>query len=65
MTLRAEDPGKNLLDLPGGFVDKNENFEKAAMREVKEELNIELKDTKPSTILTIFGLGVLVGRLTH
>jgi hypothetical protein len=30
-----------------------------------EELNNELKDTKPSTILTIFGLGVLVGRLTN
>ena len=30
-----------------------------------DELNTELKDTKPSTVLTIFGLGVLVGRLTN
>lgn len=30
-----------------------------------DELNNELKDTKPSTVLTIFGLGVLVGRLTN
>lgn len=44
MAVRAEDPGKNLLDLPGGFVDKDENFEEAAKREVKEELNIELEN---------------------
>ncbi len=42
MTVRAKNPGKNLLDLPGGFVDKDENYEEAAKREVKEELNIEL-----------------------
>jgi hypothetical protein len=30
-----------------------------------DELNAELKDTKPSTVLTIFGLGVLIGRLTN
>ena len=29
-----------------------------------ESLNEELKDTRPSTILLIFGLGVLVGRLS-
>ena len=29
MTLRAKDPGKNSLDLPGGFVNKNENLEEA------------------------------------
>ncbi len=28
------------------------------------ELNDELKDVRPATILLIFGLGVLVGRLT-
>lgn len=28
------------------------------------ELNEELKDIKPSTLLLVFGLGVLVGRLT-
>ena len=38
---------------------------KAGMGEWFDELNSELKDTKPSTVLTIFGLGVLVGRLTN
>lgn len=27
-------------------------------------LNEDLKNTKPSTLLTVFGLGVIVGRLT-
>lgn len=30
-----------------------------------EELNHELKDIKPSTLLLVFGLGVLAGRLTQ
>jgi hypothetical protein len=29
-----------------------------------DELNDELKDVRPSTVLTIFGFGALVGRLT-
>ena len=33
-----------MLDLPGGFVNKDENYEEAAKREVKEELNIELEN---------------------
>jgi len=44
MTVRAEDPAKKLLDLPGGFVDQDENLEAAAKREVKEELNIDLQN---------------------
>ena len=35
-------PYKNYWDLPGGFVDDNENLEKALVREVREELNIIL-----------------------
>jgi hypothetical protein len=27
-------------------------------------LNEDLKHTKPSTLLTVFGLGVIVGRMT-
>ncbi|MEH6584733.1 MAG: hypothetical protein V7754_22590 [Halioglobus sp.] len=38
---------------------------KEGLGEWFDELNKELKDTKPSTVLTIFGLGVLVGRLTN
>ena len=33
-------------------------------REWMSTLNEDLKHTKPSTILTVFGLGVIVGRLT-
>ena len=33
-------------------------------REWMGTLNEDLKHTKPSTLLTVFGLGVIVGRLT-
>lgn len=39
---RAHNPGINMLDLPGGFIDPFETAEEAARREIKEELDIEL-----------------------
>jgi ADP-ribose pyrophosphatase YjhB (NUDIX family) len=39
---RSQEPGKGKLDLPGGFVDPDEGAEKAARREVKEELGLDL-----------------------
>jgi len=44
--VRNNDPKKGLLDLPGGFVDPHENAENALIREVKEELNVEISNIK-------------------
>ncbi len=46
LTTRAFDPGKGMLDLPGGFVDPNESVEQALVREVKEELNLDVVSWK-------------------
>ena len=37
---RAVDPGKGLLGLPGGFIEKGESPETAAKRELKEETGL-------------------------
>lgn len=42
LTIRKYNPCKGMLDLPGGFVDLNENLEEAAVRELHEELDIKL-----------------------
>lgn len=39
---RNVDPGKGLLDLPGGFVDPAESAEEAIRREAMEELGVTL-----------------------
>ena len=43
-TRRANDPCAGMLDLPGGFVDHNESLEQALIREVQEELGIEVRN---------------------
>jgi NADH pyrophosphatase NudC (nudix superfamily) len=43
---RAKEPSKGKLDLPGGFVDPNESAEEAVIREIKEELKIEIEGLK-------------------
>ena len=41
---RAKDPAKGTYDLPGGFVDYNETAEQAMVREIHEELGVEVKE---------------------
>ncbi|WP_066628306.1 NUDIX hydrolase [Labilibacter marinus] len=43
LSVRAFDPNKGMLDLPGGFVDPNESAEHALYREIKEELNLDVE----------------------
>jgi len=44
MAVRAMDPGKGRLDMPGGFCDGAETFEHALEREMEEELGIQPGD---------------------
>jgi mutator protein MutT len=46
LTTRAFNPAKGMLDLPGGFVDMNETAEETIIRELKEELNINIQNPK-------------------
>lgn len=41
-TVRKHKPAAGMLDLPGGFVDLGETAEKAIVREIKEELNLDI-----------------------
>lgn len=43
MGVRAVDPDKGKLDLPGGFLNENEHPEAAAKREAKEELGVDVE----------------------
>jgi NAD+ diphosphatase len=42
LTRRKHEPQEGMLDLPGGFVDIMERAEDALIREIKEELNLEI-----------------------
>jgi len=44
LTVRKHEPEKGMLDLPGGFVDPGESAEQALIREIKEELNLDIYD---------------------
>jgi len=46
VTERKKKPAAGTLDLPGGFVDNRETLEAALVREIREELNLEVTDLK-------------------
>jgi len=51
-TVRNVDPDRGKWDLPGGFIDPNENAEAAACREIKEELGLEIATSDLKYITT-------------
>lgn len=60
--VRAKDPGRGMLGLPGGFVDAGESLEEAARREIREEIGIEVG---PLEFLASFPNSYLHGGITY
>ncbi len=46
VTVRANEPAKGTLDLPGGFCESYETAEESVMREVNEETGVEVDSTE-------------------
>lgn len=44
LTVRKFDPHRGTYDLPGGFIDYNESGEEGLTREIREELNLDIKE---------------------
>lgn len=43
---RGEEPAKDTLDLPGGFVDNGETAEQGMIREIMEETGLDIKEVR-------------------
>lgn len=43
---RAKNPSKGLLGMPGGFIDAGETAEGALIREIREEIGVEVAELK-------------------
>ena len=50
---RGKEPAKGTLDLPGGFVDNDENAEQGMVREIKEETGL---DINPDAVEYLFSI---------
>lgn len=51
MSVRGIEPGKGMLDSFGGFLDGEESFEDAVIRELKEETQLTPQDYQPPKYL--------------
>ncbi len=46
LCVRADEPGKGLWDVPGGFIEFDESVEDGLRREIAEELSVEVSDLR-------------------
>ena len=60
---RGKEPAKGTLDLPGGFVDMDEDAEEGMLREIKEETGLRLQ--KPQYLFSIPNLYEYSGMTIH
>jgi ADP-ribose pyrophosphatase YjhB (NUDIX family) len=68
---RAIEPGRGLWVFPGGYMDQDETTEEAAMRETREEVNLEVRITRlvgvysyrTPVVVVVYACEVLGGEL--